>query len=204
MASFQDWAVAGPWGETGWGHSLLHPEEGYNKATNELNKGWDETKGYEMPFWQNGVNQGAKLTGAEDKLLNPAGLENEWSSGYEMSPYAQQMQKQAKIAGLDAASSQGLLGSSTSLANIQQGASNIMQRDRQQYMKDLMEKYMAGIGIGQNQYNTGAQMGGQMGTQALGVGEQRGAGVYGAANAPGEMFKIMLYMAMKAALAGQG
>ena len=33
-----------------------------------------------------------------------------------------------------------------------------MQGDRQNYMKDLMEKYMAGAGIGQNIYGTGAGM----------------------------------------------
>lgn len=184
--------------------SFIHPERGYQNAGKEVQKGWNETKGYEQPFWQNGINQIGGLNTAEGKLMDPASLQSEWANNYEMSPYAKQMQEQAKTAGLDAASSQGLLGSSTSVANIQQGASNIMQKDRQQYMDDLMKKYMAGIGLGQNMYNTGAQMGGQMGTQALGVGENMAGAKFGEANAPGEQFKQMLNMAIKAAMAKGG
>lgn len=184
--------------------SFLNPSRGYDQAGKELQKGWGEAKGFEMPFLNNGLDQTNRLNSAENNLLNPGAMQNQWAKGYEMSPYAQQLQQQAKSAGLDAASSQGLLGSSASINNIQQGASNIMQKDRQQYMNDLMQKYMAGIGIGQNMYGTGANMGGMMGGQALDVGSGMGSMAFGANKASGDQFKDLLNMAMKGAMAAFG
>jgi len=50
-----------------------------------------------------------------------------------------------------------------------------MQADRERYMKDLMDKYMAAVGIGQDIYGKGAGAAGtlgQMGMQyGMGMGE---------------------------------
>lgn len=181
--------------------SFLHPEDAYKKQNQRVEEGWNEAKRFQMPYLNAGNDQIGKLTGAQDQLMDPEALQNKWSSGYEMSPYAQQLQQQAQGAGLDAASSQGLLGSSASLNNIQQGASNIMQKDRQNYMNDLMEKYMKGIGIGQDVFKTGAATAGNLGEQALKVGGDLGEGAYHQANAPGELFKKFANMALRIALA---
>ena len=193
-----------PWANTSWGRSFLHPEDAYKKAGAEAQQGYEEGRGYEQPYNEFGQKQMPGLQSAEDQLLNPEELQKKWAAGYETSPYAKQSMEVAKNSGLDAASSMGLMGSSAALGNIQTGASDIMNKDRQQYMNDLMEKYKTGIGLGTNIYGTGAQTGQHMSNQAMQAGENRGAATYGANTAPGEQFKSMLNMAMKAAMGGFG
>ena len=180
---------------------ITHPGKGYKDAQKEYTKGWEQTQGYEKPYWQQGMDQMGQLTDAEGKLLDPAALQNEWASGYEMSPYAQQLQKESQNQGLGAASSMGLMGSSAALQNIQQGSSNIMQQDRQQYMDDLMKKYTAGLGIGQNMYNTGAQMGGQLGNQSMNYGEGMGNLKMGEQNSKNQMMQQLMEMAIRGGMA---
>ena len=173
-------------------NSFLHPEKGYQAAQKPVNQGWKEAQRYQQPYWQNGLDQTGKLTGAEDRLMNPGALENEWAQGYETSPYAKQMLEQNKNSGLDAASSMGLMGSSAALGNIQQGAGNIVNQDRQQYMQDLMQKYMTGIGLGQNIYGYGAGAGQNLGQGAMQHGETAGGLRYGEQTAPGELYGKLL------------
>ncbi len=154
--------------------AVFDPGKGSRLAQDQWKKAWAEAKGFQQPYNQAGLDQIGKLTGAEDKLLDPAALQSEWAEGYEMSPYAQQMQKEAEASGMESAGSQGLLGSSASINNIQQGATNIMQKDRQQYMNDLMEKYKAGLGIGQDIFGKGAQTAANLGGQAMQFGQGMG------------------------------
>ena len=182
-------------------NSFFHPENAYKQAGQEAAKGWQQSQNYQQPFWQTGFNQAGNLQGAENNLLHPETLENKWSSEYQTSPYAMQLQNQAKTSGLDAASSMGLLGSSTALNNIQSGATNIMNADRDKYMQDMMDKYMKGVGIGQNLYGTGATAGANLGAGAMQNGENMAGAKYGELSAPGNEMKDMLNMAMKAALA---
>lgn len=181
-------------------NSFLHPEDAYKDAENESNKSWQETQGYSKPWIDQGQAQYGRLNTATGDLLDPTGMENKWSTSYEKSPYAQQMLKENQGAGLDAASSMGLMGSSAAVNNIQTGAHNIVNQDRQQYMNDLMQKYMAGIGLGQNMYGTGANMAGTM----AGLSNQHGdtmAGLkYGESAAPGALFGKFAGMAADAGL----
>lgn len=169
-------------------NSFLNPEEAYKKAEKPVKAGWEEAKGFQTPFLQQGIDQAGKLNTAENSLLNPGELQNQWSQGYETSPYAQSMLEQNKSQGLDAASSMGLMGSSGALNNIQRGAGDIVSKDRQQYMDDLMKKYMSGIGIGQDIYNTGANTGNTLGNEAMKNGENLAGLEYGQYAAPGAMF----------------
>lgn len=173
-------------------HSFLNPDQGYKEAGDTMNDFWQQMQKYLQPYQQAGMDQIGTLTGAENKLLDPAQLENEWASGYSKSPYAQQMQKEAASAGMDSASQQGLVGSSSALQNVQNSSANIMNSDRQQYLKDLMEKYMGGIGIGKNIFNTGASAAGMLGQGALTSGQNIGAARLGQANAPGELLQKIL------------
>lgn len=180
--------------------NILNPGKPYKEAGKQYEKGWQNAQQYQKPYWQSGRDQIAKLTGAENKLLNPAALQDEWSQGYEMSPYAQQLQSQAKSQGFDALSSMGLLGSSAGLQTIQQGASNIMQKDRQNYMDDLMQKYLSGIGIGTGIYGQGAQTGANLGSQAMDFGSKMGEAKFGESDA----MRNQMVQFLQAYLASQG
>jgi hypothetical protein len=173
-------------------HSFLNPQEGYQRAQRESQAGWNEAKGYQMPFLQHGEEQYAPLNEARGALMNPAELENQWASGYETSPYAKQLLAQNQASGLDAASSMGLLGSSAALGNIQQGAGNIVQQDRQQYLNDLMQKYMQAIGLGENLYGTGAAAGANLGRQAQEQGTTMANLGFGEKNSPGNLLENLI------------
>ena len=183
-------------------HSMINPEEGYDKAAEQFKKFWEEAKGFQQPYNQAGTAQLPMLQGAESQLLNPSDLLGKWMEKYQTSPYAQRSMENAKASGLDAASSMGLGGSSAALSNIQQGASDIMNKDRSAFLEDLMNKYMKGVGIGQDIFGKGAATAGNLGTQALQTGSNMGEMAFGSAAAPGEMMKNLLSMAMKAYFGG--
>lgn len=177
--------------------SFLHPEEGYKDAAKKMEEAWRQAQGFQEPYRQAGVDQLGRLNQAENSLLDPSALLAKWMGSYETSPYAKKSMENATASGLDAASSMGLMGSSPALKNIQTSSSDIMNADRQQYLNDMMQKYMAGIGIGQNMYGIGASTAGNMGNQAIGVGQNLGQAAYGAKNAPGDMLANLLAMGAK-------
>lgn len=143
----------------------------YEEAQKQSNQGWHQAQQYQQPYQQQGLDQYGRLNQATGTLMNPAELQNQWASGYETSPYAKQLLGMNQSQGLDAASQMGLLGSSAALANIQQGAGHIVAQDRQQYLDDLMKKYMTGIGLGKDIYATGASTAANLGQQAISNGE---------------------------------
>lgn len=162
---------AGLGGGLGLLHHFLGEKEGgganpYVAAQQQTEKGWKEAQGYQSPYATQGLAQYPGLNQATSDLLNPEALENKWAGGYQNSPWANQLLSQNQSAGLDAASAMGLGGSSAAIGNIQQGAANVFNQQRQQYMNDLMEKYMHGIGLGQSLYGTGAAAAGNLGEQA--------------------------------------
>lgn len=190
--------------------SFIHPEKGYQAAGDEMQKMWQQIQGfnnqglgYQQPYQTAGAAQIPTLNNAENQLLNPSDLLAKWMDSYSTSPFAKTSMMNAKNAGLDAASSMGLMGSSPALKNIQQSSADIMNADRQQFLNDLMQKYMTGIGIGQNIYGIGGQTAGNMATNmanlgrtGLNVGENLGQAAYGVQNAPGD--RIMNIGAMLA------
>ncbi len=171
-----------------WFSSFMHPGDAYKRAGKKEQQGYEEAQGMRQPWINQGQQAGNGLMDMLQKLMNPGALQDEWSKGYEESPYAQQLQQQNQTEGMDAASAMGLGGSSAALSNIQKGAGNIMQKDRQQYMNDLMQKYLAGAGIGGGMYNTGAQMAGQGAQGAQSHGEWQGQNAFNQQNAGGNMF----------------
>jgi len=180
--------------------SFLHPERGYEEAQKQAEKHWQEAQGYEKPYWQQGLDQYGRLNEATGKLMDPSKLQNEWGQGYETSPYAKRMLQMNQGQGLDAASSMGLMGSSGALSNIQQGAGDIVAKDRQQYMDDLMKKYMTGIGLGSDIYGHGARAGETLAGGAMGHGQNMAELAYGKTNAPGNLLGGFAGMAGKAAI----
>jgi len=187
-----------PWASGDMINSFLHPEDAYKEAEKASNASWDEQQGYGRPYWQQGIDQYGRLNSAENDLLDPGALQNKWGASYETSPYAKRLLEMNKNSGLDAASSMGLMGSSAALGNIQTGAGDIVAKDRQNFMNDLMQKYLAGIGIGQNIYGVGANTAGNLMTGAQQHGQDVAGLRYGAAAAPGQLFGNILGTAASA------
>lgn len=168
--------------------SFLRPDKGYKDAMKQFQKAWEEAKGFGRPYVEGGHGQLPFLNNARDQLFDPAKLQGEWAEGYEVSPEALDLMRRMKELGMEDASSMGLMGSSAALENNQRTAGSIVASDRQRYMDDLMRKYMASIGIGENIYNTGAGVAGNMMNNAMQYGNNMGAGAFGKRNAPGQLF----------------
>lgn len=175
-----------------WLSSFLHPERGYQAGQEQLDKYYGQAQGYYDPYIQHGEKAYGGISGAMDKLLNPAALYDEWSKGYSESEAAKQAEGLATEHGLDAASSLGLMGSTPALQAIQAGTSGIVAQDKQTYLNDLMQKYMTGIGIGQDIYGKGATAAGQAGQNAMTQGQNSAQLAYGKTNAPGQLFGNLL------------
>lgn len=174
--------------------SFLNPGAGYGKAQNELDKYYQQGQGYLQPYNQYGQSAYGDYSGAMKKLLDPAALEAEWSKGYSTSPSAINAQHMAQESGLDAASGLGLMGSNTALNAIQGGTANIGLEDRQNYMNNLMQKYMQGTGIAGNIYNTGAGAAGQLSNNAMNMGNNSAQMAYNKQNAGGNMLAGLIGM----------
>lgn len=187
-----------------WLSNFMHPGRAYDNAGRREQQGYDEAQGYRQPYLDNGAYAGNTLKEMMDKLSNPSSLQDEWSKGYETSPYAKQLQAGAQTSGLDAASAMGLGGSSAALSNIQKGSSDIMQKDRQNYMDDLMKKYMGAMGIGESMYGTGANTAGAAASGAQSHGEWQGANDFNKASAGSNQLKSMIAQAIKMAMATAG
>lgn len=172
--------------------SFFSPEEGYEEAEKVFREFWNEAKKTQQPFINQGQEQYGNLMGAENALLNPETLLAKWMKGYEESPFAKKSFENARSGGLNAASSMGLLGSNAAINNIQQSSSDIMNKDRSEFLRDLMQKYLAGVGIGQNIYGIGANSASNLGQLAHGFGQDIGGAAYGAANAPGNLLGNLL------------
>lgn len=187
-----------------WFSNMMHPGRGYDRAGQAEQQGYNTAQGYRQPFIDKGVGAGNTLQDMLNKLVNPVDLQNEWSKGYETSPYAKQLQAEAQSGGMDAASAMGLGGSSAALSNIQKGSADIMQKDRQNYMDDLMKKYHDAMGIGENMYGVGANTANQGAQSAQSHGEWQGQNEFNKTQAGSNMLKQILGMLGGGALGGMG
>ena len=163
--------AAGLWG----GHKQ---EQAHKAARNTMESAIDRGAAYTAPYRDRGDRIGDTLEEQLKRLLDPQSLENEWASSYETSPYAEFMMDRAETQGKDLASSLGLLGSTTAEEGINVQKLGILGKDRQQYMNDLMQKYMNGINLGQGIYGTGANAASGLSSQWGQVGPQLGTSAY--------------------------
>lgn len=176
----------------GWLDSFFNPDEAYAKGQEQLDKYYDQSQSYLKPYSQYGQDAYGDLSGAMKRLLNPADLEAEWTKGYAESPSAIQAEKMAQDRGLNAASSLGLNGSNTALQAIQGGTSRIGLDDRQNFLNNLMQKYLAGTGIAGNIFNTGANTSGILSNNATNMGNNSAQMAYGEQAAPGALMGKLL------------
>lgn len=177
-----------------WLSSFLSPEKPYQDAQEQLQQYYNQAQGYQQPFMQQGQQQYGRLQDYMNQLQNPAQLQNQWAQGYETSPQAQMAQQMATQQGLNAASSMGLMGSSPALQAIQGGTTQIGLDERQKYLSDLMQKYMAGAGLSQGIYGQGANAAGQMGQNAMNMGQNMAEMKAGESGAKGGLFGNLLGM----------
>lgn len=157
----------------------LDPGRAYKSAMGPMQQQYEQAQSYMSPYAQQGQQAYAPMSTAMNRLLNPEQLHGEWIQNYETSPYAQSVAAQAQQSGLNAASSMGLLGSTPALQALQGGTANIVARDRDNYLNNLMQKYMAGAQMAQGLYGQGANMSGMMGQAALNHGQNMGSLAYG-------------------------
>jgi len=74
----------------------------------------------------------------------------------------------------------------------QAGTTQIGLDDRQNYLDSLMQKYLAGAGISQGIYGQGANAAGQMGQNAMNMGQNSAEMAYGKQNAGGNMLSGLI------------
>jgi hypothetical protein len=154
-----------------WLSTFLNPGAGYKDALKEMEKYYQNGQGYQQPYNQQGQDQYKTLMEYINSLSHPEELQNKWAEGYSESPAAKQAEEMARQRGLEAASSQGLMGSTPATQAIQAGTAQIGIEDRQKYLDDLMQKYLAGAGLSQGIYGTGANAAGQMGQNSMNMGQ---------------------------------
>ncbi len=183
---------------------FMHPEKGYKKGQQQLDKYYQQGQGYLQPYNQFGQDAYGNLSDAMKKLLDPAALQAEWMKGYSESPTAKYTEGLAQEHGLDAASGLGLMGSNTALNAIQGGTTQIGLDDRQNYLNDLMQKYLAGAGIAGNIFNTGAGAANQMSNNAMNMGGNSAQMAFGQQNARGDLFGKLLGTGIGALTGGAG
>lgn len=175
-----------------WLSSFLNPGKGYEKSQHQLDKYYDQAQQFHQPFIDNAQSAYGGISDAMKNLLDPQALQDKWSSGYKESDYAKQLEAAAQQHGLEAASSMGLMGSSPAISAIQSGTSGISAQDRQNYMNDLMQKYLAGAGIGQNIYGVGANSASQASQNAMNMGQNSAQMAFNRQNAGGNLFGNLL------------
>lgn len=178
--------------------SFLHPEDAYQAALEALQKRFNEAKKYLTPYANQGQEQYGRLNEGIGQLLRPEDLMSRFVSSYDESPYAKQLLEKNRQRGLEGASSMGLMGSSAALGNIQQGAGDIVSKDRQQYLNDLMSNYLSGLGLSGDIYRTGAGAAGSLMGGTTKMGENEAGLIYNREAAPGNLINNFLKMGMQA------
>lgn len=175
-----------------WLSSFLHPGKGYEKGQEQLDKYYNQSQGYLNPYNQNGQNQYGNLNDIIKNLMDPTELNKKWTESYTESPQAKQAEAMANEHGANAASSMGLMGSNTALNATQAGTTQIGLDDRQNYLDNLMQKYLAGANLAQGIYGTGANAAGQQSQNANNMGQNSAEMAYGKQNAGGNMLSGLI------------
>jgi hypothetical protein len=175
-----------------WLTDFLHPGRPYENAQNQMQQYFNAGQGMLQPYQQHGLDSYSGLSDAMNALLNPSKLNDQWMKDYHESDAAKFAEERAKNRGLDAASSLGLMGSTPALSAIQRGTAEIGAQDQQNYLQNMMQKYLAGTGIGQNLYNTGAGTAGQMAQNMMNMGQNASQMQFGRDSAGGNLFGGLL------------
>ncbi len=172
--------------------SFLHPERGYEKGQEQMDKYYQQGQGYLQPYQQQGQEQYGNLQEAIQSLLNPSSLHDRWLQDYNQSDASKMSQARAMEQGNRAASSMGIMGSTPALQAMQAGSAEIGAQDQQRYIERMIQQYLQGAGLAQGVYGQGAQAGNMMGQNAMNMGQNAAEMAYGKQNAPGQLFGNLL------------
>lgn len=175
-----------------WLSSFMHPGRAYQKEQEQLDKYYNEAQGQLNPFINNASGAFVNMNNAQNALMNPQYLLDLFNKGYNESDVAKQSEAMAGQHGLNAASSMGIMGSTPALSAIQSGTAGIAAQDKQNYLNDMMQKYMQGVGINQNIYGTGAQAAGQGSQNAMQMGDWSNTNAANRQSAGGRLFGGLL------------
>lgn len=151
--------------------ALFSSSKPYRAAREDLERYYNEGQRFLQPYNDQGQQQYDLLNSLIGNLTNPSSLQDEWIKGYEQSESSRNAQAMANEQGLGAASSMGLMGSNTALDALQRGTSQIAMDDRQNYLDNLMQKYILGAQLSQGIYNTGAGAASGMSNNAMNMGQ---------------------------------
>lgn len=129
----------------------------YHDAGKELDKYLPQAQQYQQPFYDAGKSAIPEYQKWLQGMQNPSQFINNAMSQYQESPYAQNLQRQSRQAGMNAASASGLTGSTPFAQQMQQNAGNIASGDMNQWLQNVLginSQYGAGqagmVGMGQN------------------------------------------------------
>lgn len=183
---------------------LLNPGKAYKKAGQEAERYYQQGQGYLQPYQQQGQQAYGNLQGAMQNLLNPEELHARFAQSYETSPQARYAQEEAQNAGLDAASSMGLFGSTPAMRGIQAETARIGAQDRERYIERLINQYLHGAQLSQGIYGQGAGAAGQLSQNAANMGQMMGQTAFGQQQAPQNLFGSLLGTAAQGAGAYYG
>ncbi len=157
-----------------WFSSWMHPGRRYKNAAETLGQSqgktediYNQAQNYLNPYEGRGSSVWPEMNQSMRDLLHPEVLQNKWIQNYQESPYAKDMEEAAMQRGLNAMSQTGMLGSTPGAQAMQAGTTQIRNADRQQYLDDMMKKYLSGVEQARGIYGTGANAAGQLGGQAM-------------------------------------
>jgi hypothetical protein len=137
----------------------------YEKAAEQYQRYGDLATQPQQPYLQAGnaaIPQYQEwLQGQKD----PSKFINDQMSNYQESPYAQNLQRQSLLAGQNAASASGLVGSTPMMQFLQQNAHDISSQDMNQWLQNVLG-INTQYGQGQQNLMTGGQGAANQLTQA--------------------------------------
>ena len=110
----------------------------YDAASKELDKYLPEAQKYQQPFYDAGKGAIPDFQKWLQGMQDPSGFINKMMGGYQESPYAQNLQRQARQAGTNAASASGLTGSTPFAQQMEQTAGNISSGDMNQWLQHVL------------------------------------------------------------------
>lgn len=151
----------------------------YDQAMQQYQQYGDKAQATQQPY----LNAGQGAIGDYQKWLqgqqDPSGMINNLMGQYQASPYSQYLQQQAMRGGQNAASANGLMGSTPMMEQMQQNAGNIASQDMNQWLQNVL-----GINTQYGQGQQNLMTGGQNAANSLtnmynNMGQQMGQGAYG-------------------------
>ena len=160
---------------SGLGHLLGglfgHSGKPYHEAQKQYQDYYNRSTGRQQPYDQAGRNALQQQQEWLDKQKDPSKFINDTMNQYTESPYSHYLQQQSLRAGQNEASSDGTLGSTPMMQQLQQNAANISQQGQNDWLNHVLginTQYGQGqqnmINVGQNAANNLSNLDSQMGS----------------------------------------